>query len=109
LPAIDITQRWNLSDAPVDSCGAPGMEAAPGRWIGGRWDLAGKHDLRPRPLAYRVEQRGGGQECLCVRVSGPQKDPLTRPVLDDLAEVHDRDVVGEIGHRGQVVGDEEAG
>ena len=51
-------------------------------------------------------QRGGEQR-LRVRMARLGGDRLGRTVLDDLAQVHDGDRVAHVGHRGEVVGDEE--
>jgi hypothetical protein len=42
-------------------------------------------------------------------MGGSVEDALSRTLLDQLAEVHHRDVVGEVLHGRQVVGDEQAG
>ena len=70
-------------------------------------------ELEARPLglalalAPRVRDRHGGEERLRVLVLRVRVDLLGRPDLDELALVHDRDLVGHRPHDGEVVRDEE--
>ena len=49
------------------------------------------------------------QQRLRVRMRGRRVELLGRPDLDELAEVHHGDVVGDVAHHGEVVGDEQVG
>ena len=51
--------------------------------------------------------RVGGEQRHRVRVLRPHEHVADRAGLDDLAGVHDRDVVAEIGDHTEVVGDED--
>ena len=57
----------------------------------------------------RVLAGDGGQQCPRVRVVGLVEDLVDAALLDDLAEIHDRDAVGGVVHDGQVVRHEEVG
>ena len=50
-----------------------------------------------------------GHQGFGVRVPGGEVDLPRRPDLDDLAEVHDRHAVADIGNGGEVMGDEQVG
>ena len=56
-----------------------------------------------------IGDRDRGEEGLGVGVGGVLEDLGSGALLDDLAEVHDREGVGEGGDDGEVVGDEEDG
>ena len=62
---------------------------------------------RRSPLAYRVGLGDGREQRVRVRVAGVAVDVGGRTDLDDLAEVHDRDAVGDVPDDGQVVRDEQ--
>ena len=51
----------------------------------------------------------GGHECPGVGVGRLGKDLIGRPLLDDLAQVHDGHPVADVMHDAQVVGDKEIG
>ena len=63
--------------------------------------------MRGAPLGLALELRVGAEQLLGVGVLGRVEDLVDRPVLDDLAEIHDRDVVGDLGDDADVVGDEQ--
>src|SRR5260221_5398787 len=46
-------------------------------------------------------------ECLEVRMLGPNKQILCRRELDHLSEIHHRNLVAHISHDGQIVSDEQ--
>ena len=83
--------------------GTAGMEPA-ARGDMDRVRRLAREDLRRRLLA-RVALRHHRDEGLRVRMLGVADDLPGRAVLDDPAQVHDGDPVGEMGGRGQVVGD----
>ncbi len=76
------------------------VEAAAGRDPGRVGDLAAQHDrLEPLHLRHHREQRPR------VGVAGRAEHLLGRAGLDDPAEVHHRDPVGDVPGQAQVVGD----
>ena len=106
-PALD-GGRWGW-DLPADvhDGRAPGVEGAAARGVRRVRDLAGQHDPLALALAARARDRHGRQQCLGVGVSGPVEQPLGRPGLHDLAEVHHGHPVGDVPDDGEVVGDEQ--
>ena len=68
-------------------------------------------DLRPRAAAVlaRVGDRDRAEQRRGVGVDRLLVELLRRRELDDLAEVHHRDPVGDMAHDGEVVGDEDEG
>ena len=62
-----------------------------------------------RALQHRVRNRNRGEEGTGVRVSRPAIELTSRRHLDDLAQVHHRDPVGDVLNDRQVVRDEEIG
>ena len=54
-----------------------------------------------------VGDRHGRQQGLGVGVDGAPVELLRGRDLDDLAEIHDRDPVGDVPHHAEVVGDED--
>ena len=57
----------------------------------------------------RIGDRHGREQRLGVRVDRPLVELLRRRELDDLAEVHHRDAVGDVADDAEVVGDEDVG
>ena len=60
-------------------------------------------DAEHGPLAFEIGD--GPQQTTRIGVAGVGEDRVPRTALDDPAGVHDRDVVGELGDDGEVVGD----
>ena len=86
---------------------APGVEPAAGRRRRGRRDVALEHEARLPAARVRLGDRG--QQRHRVRVARVAVELLDRADLDDLAEVHDADAVGEVLDDRQVVADEQVG
>src|SRR5512133_521886 len=84
-------------------------KAAAGGRVCGAWHVALEHDPLPTSSLRRLLDRYGRQERLCVWVRGPLVDVLLRPDLDDLAEVHDSDAIGDMTNERESVGDEQVG
>ena len=86
---------------------AAGGEAAARLGIDGRAHFAFEDD----PLLAGVELGDGyGREKgAAVGMDGLGEEFLGGAALDDLAHVHDDDIVGDVLHDGEVVGDEEVG
>ena len=59
------------------------------------------------PALRRILDRDRRQQRLRVRVRRALVDVVPRPDLDDLAEVHDRDAIGDVTDEREVVGDEQ--
>ncbi len=104
--AVLLERRLHLA---ADLLGerAAGTEAAAGRRVDRARHVARQHD----PLDVATGDRLGvrREECLRVRVQRPQEEILRGGELDDLAEIHHRDPVGDVADDGEVVRDEEIG
>ena len=57
----------------------------------------------------RLLDRYCRQQCLRVGMRGPLVDVLLRPDLDDLAEIHDSDAIGDVANEREIVRDEQVG
>ena len=80
------------------------MERTARRWSHGAGNLAlGCGALAP--LA-RARLRDGGEQGVGVGVQRLAVDRLLVADLDDAAEIHDRDAIGDVAHDAQVVRDE---
>ena len=107
----DLQQRRLLRAAHVLRLPAAGVEPAAGGRVDRRGDVADQADALHLPLglaalAVRVRDRDRGQQRRGVRVVRPGVDVGLVGDLDDLAQVHHRDAVGDVAHHRQVVGDE---
>ena len=80
------------------------MEPTPGGWPGRVRYVAGQVDGQQ---AQPVGSRDGRDQGLRVRVNRCAPNLLGRSHLDDPAQVHDGDPVGDLSHHRQVVGDED--
>lgn len=90
-----------------DAVGTTGMEMATGGRVDGAGDVA-VEDLAP--LFGAGHGHGyGGQQGFGVGVCGRAEDVGGVADLDDTAEVHDGDVVGDVADNAEVVADEEVG
>ena len=85
------------------------MEGAALGRIDGAGDVAGEDNALTGGLDYGVGDGDGGEKSSGVGVLGVSVELVPAGYLDDLAQVHDRDPVGDVPHDGQVVGDEEVG
>ena len=85
---------------------APGAEPAPRRRVRRARQVALEQDPLAGALAARVGQRDRRQQRLRVRVRRAARTARACRDLDDLAEVHHRDAVGDVPHHRQVVRDE---
>ena len=91
------------------ACGQRVWKRQPDGGVGGARHVAAQHDpLAPR-AHVRVGHRHRREQRLGVGMHRQRADALGRPDLDDLAEVHHRDPVGDLAHHRQVVGDEHVG
>jgi hypothetical protein len=86
--------------------GAAGVEVAAAGWVEGGWDFA--FDRLEASLA-RVDPRNLGEEGLGVGVVRLLEQLFGWRHLDDAAEIHDGDPVGEVLDHAEIVADEEIG
>ena len=84
-------------------------EAAARRRVGRARDVALQHDPLALAALARLLDRHRRQERLRVRMRRALVDVVLRADLDDLAEIHHRDAVGDVPHDRQVVRDEDVG
>ena len=104
----DLAQGRLLLRAARHDVRAARVEAAAGRRVERRRHLAGQHDLLV--LTARSRRQHGGEQRLGVGVARRRRTaPAVGAVLDDLAEIHHRRVVGHVAHRGEVVRDQQIG
>ena len=104
---LERLQLGPLARADFGRVGTAPVEGAAGRRIERRGQLALERDARPAPR--RIHHRRAGQKRLGVGMARPGEDRLDRPLLHRPAQVHDHDLVGDVAHHAQVVGDEEIG
>ena len=86
---------------------APRVEAARVRRVRRAREVALEQDRRPRPLDLRIRDRDRREQRDRVRVQRVVVEVVGGRELHDLAEVHDRDPVGDVPDDGEVVRDEE--
>jgi hypothetical protein len=86
---------------------APRVEPAPGGWVRGIGDFTGDRVRPAYAIVARVRDRYGGLQRPRVRMPWRVGHLLPRTVLDDLSQVHDGDVVGEMPDHAEVVRDED--
>ena len=101
-------QRRLVGRADLGRVAAARVEAAAARRVDRARHVALEHD----PLALRrsrIGDRHRREQRLGVRVDRPLVELLGRRELDDLAEVHHRDAVGDVAHDAEVVRDEDVG
>src|SRR6185295_1034523 len=84
-----------------------GVEVASRWWADGGRHVAERHRLDAPAL--RVERWDRSEQRLGIWMRGLRKHALGAPELDDTAEIHDGDAVGEVAYHPQVVGNEEVG
>ena len=102
----DLDQRRRLGAAGgLDEGAARGEAAAVGRPA-----HVGHAALdRGQALALLVEARDRAQQAHRVGMLGPREEIADGGALDDLAGVHDGDIVGHLGDDAEIVGDQDDG
>ena len=85
------------------------MEGASGRRVQGAGDLAGHGDALVGAGLDGIRHGNGRDQGAGVGVERTLVDLVRTGQLDHVAEVHDRDPVGNMAHDEEVVGDEEVG
>src|SRR5437870_13024673 len=81
------------------------VEAAPRRQGERARNLPGDGSFLP--LVVGTGRQGGGEEGLAVRVHRTRAQRVAVRRLDDPAEIHHRDAMADVGHRREIVADEE--
>ena len=94
--------------ALVRSLRATGMEVATRGWIGGRRHVTLEMDAAARRRSD-LGQGYRGQQGLGIGMPGRFQNLLHAALLHDTSQIHDRDLVGQIGYHRYVVGDEQVG
>ncbi len=108
-PPTCATSGGSSIGADLGRVAAARVEATAARRVDRARHVAGQHDALARPLEHRVGHGHGREQRLGVGVDRPAVQLLGRRELDDLAEVHDRDAVGDVAHDPEVVRDEHVG
>ena len=108
-PALvaDVAPHRHLRRADVLRVRAARVEHASGRRMRGAGDLAGEGDAMTDAVRRRHHLRLRRAQCGRVRVQRPLQHVVGGPELHQVAEVHHPDAVGDVGHDGQVVADEQ--
>jgi hypothetical protein len=88
---------------------ASGVEAAPGRRVDRRRQVVAEQDGPSGTLLGWIGYGRRGQQRLRIGMGRAAEDAGPRTLLDQLAEVHHRDLVREVLDCGQVVRDEQTG
>src|SRR6267143_6316057 len=102
-------ERWLLLRAVRLCARAAGTEPAARGWIHRRRDVALQDYPFTRALDERIGDRDGRKERACIRVARTPVELLAGRNLHDLAQVHDRDAVGDVLHDREVMSDEQVG
>ena len=97
----------HFAAAAVDHVGAAGVEAAARRRIERARDLSLQHN--PAALCPRFRHRDRGQQRAAVGMARFREQRVRRRRLDDLAEIHHGDAVGDVLDHGEIVRDEDVG
>ena len=95
--------------AGVRRIGAAGTETAAGRGVHGAWHVAFEDDALAFVLYVGIGDRHGREQGLGVRVERVVVQLVARRELDEDAEVHHPDAIGDVLDHGEVVGDEQIG
>ena len=91
----------HLAAAALDRVGAAGVKAAAGRRIERARHLALQHDAAA--LGLRLGHRDRRQQRAAIGVAGRGEQRLRFGGLDDAAEIHHGDAVGDVLHHGEIV------
>jgi antitoxin component HigA of HigAB toxin-antitoxin module len=105
VPVPIILEGRLLLTANIHRLRAAGMEAAAFRRVERAGHIPREDDAFA--LDRRVRDGDSGHQCLGIGVHRVTEQFLARGQFDHLAQVHDRDPVGDVLHNAQVVGDEQ--
>src|SRR5215831_2858023 len=101
LPGPHLAQRGCFHSASFNYVGTAGMKMAATRRINRARHVSLQQPLPP--LYARIGYRHCQQELLGVRMQGLGEQRSFVGVLDDAAEIHDRDLVANVLNHGKVV------
>src|SRR5437868_11835867 len=96
LPAVH--QRGLFTRTELLRLPTSGPEPAPARRIDRARHVALEHDAAPLPLLARIGHGYGRQQRLCVGVTRSLVHLVGRSDLDDLPQIHHRDVVADVAY-----------
>src|SRR5215510_15721884 len=105
MPWRRLTQEWLDLRAYWHSLGTPGVEVTTAGGIERTWHFAGQNHLRMYVIGMGRERIA--QQHLGVRMQRVRIEFGAGSGLDQLAEVHDANLLTDILHDGQIVGDEQ--
>src|SRR5205823_14057347 len=105
--ATYVLERWKGALARGLSDGTARIKVTPVRQVDRAGNLSLQHsDLTP---FGRIGFENRAEEGARIGMPGVREYLLGPPVLDNFAKVHDGDMLADVAHRGQVVGDKEIG
>ena len=104
MTCLDFLQLRLLGAASVCSVCAALCETADGCGVDGRCDFALQQDSFLS--STQLGQGDSGQQSLCIGMYGVVEEDFGRSLLDQLAQVHNSDIIGEMVNDGEVVCDE---
>ena len=105
VPLAVVREGGGLLAAALCGVRAAGVEAAAGGDCERARHVALEDQVPPRAVGSR--QRNGREQRLGIGVARSCEEGGLGGELDDLAEVHDRDAMGDVLHHREVVGDED--
>ena len=108
VPVAERVEGW-IDDVAV-ACLEPRaarMEVARARRVQRARHVALEHDRLAGATTLGIGDRNGGEQRSRIRVLGLLVELQLWRQLDDLAEVHDEDAVGDVPDDVEVVGDED--
>ena len=103
----DFLELGNAFATELVAFKAPVGKAAFIRQVDGAGDLAFQGDALP--LVGKVGHGDGGKQGPGIGMDGVVEQFFRRGLFHDGAQVHDGDLVGEVVHHGEVMGDEDIG
>src|SRR5437773_1298887 len=104
MSLCDRLQRRVFTPAPIERIRASRVKMAAARRIAGAWYFAGENDAFPYGVRLRYRHRG--KQGLRIGMHRRSKDVSLRSDLDNAAEIHHSDALGDVFDDGQIVTDE---
>lgn len=109
LPSRDFAQDRHPLPAIVNRNRAARGKPTAFRQVHWAWQVAlQSRAAAPPAMLWRKRGRGSDQR-LGVRMARRGKDPCRRCALEDLAQIHHRDLVADVAHDAKVMTDEQIG